>query len=199
MDLSYNYNYDLLKGAKDLITGLFTFLKETDTQERFSGWAAQLHEDYAQKPLGELVTQITGMAGNDVVTFLNRFISSLVIKTDIVDRMVTQLINLVDGFLKKKQDTTIIEILKLDSEQLDHLNRFITDYVIQVLSQRLPDLLQSININELVVNKVDSLDIERVEGLLLIVIARHLKYINIFGAFLGAIIGFMQVVINQFM
>jgi uncharacterized membrane protein YheB (UPF0754 family) len=38
---------------------------------------------------------------------------------------------------------------------------------------------------------------QNVEGLLLMVIERHLKWINIFGALLGSLIGFMQVIINK--
>jgi uncharacterized membrane protein YheB (UPF0754 family) len=38
--------------------------------------------------------------------------------------------------------------------------------------------------------------VKRVEELLLIVIARHLKWINLFGALLGALIGGSQVVLR---
>ena len=46
----------------------------------------------------------------------------------------------------------------------------------------------------MVVEKINGLEVEAVEGLLLRVIHRHLKWINVFGAILGFIIGMVQIV-----
>ena len=51
---------------------------------------------------------------------------------------------------------------------------------------------------QLVVDKVNGLNVAEVEKLLLMVIARHLKWINLFGALLGAIIGFTQMILRLF-
>ena len=68
----------------------------------------------------------------------------------------------------------------------------------EVLAEKIPEAIQSLNVKELVVNKINSLDVESVESLLVNLIAKQLKWINAFGAILGALIGFIQVIINIF-
>ena len=49
----------------------------------------------------------------------------------------------------------------------------------------------------MVVDKINQLDVAQVESLLMMVIARHLKWINVFGALLGALIGLSQSLVSQ--
>ncbi|AHC14331.1 DUF445 family protein [Salinispira pacifica] len=65
-----------------------------------------------------------------------------------------------------------------------------------ILEGAVPVLVERFDVYRMVVDRINSLDIEEVEGLLLGIIARHLKYINIFGAVLGALIGGLQVVLR---
>ncbi len=53
-----------------------------------------------------------------------------------------------------------------------------------------------VNLYETVVQRIDSLDVEQVESLLLGIIRQHLRWINVFGAILGALIGGIQVVLS---
>ncbi len=83
--------------------------------------------------------------------------------------------------------------LAADKEALD---RFLSERIVGLLDTRFTELVGAIDFERLVIEKIDSLDVERVERLLLMVIARHLKWINLFGALLGALIGLSQVVLN---
>ncbi|SIQ70338.1 Uncharacterized membrane protein YheB, UPF0754 family [Alkalispirochaeta americana] len=56
------------------------------------------------------------------------------------------------------------------------------------------EILSHLDVEELVVSRIDSLEVERVESLLMGIIRRHLRWINVFGALLGAMIGASQVV-----
>lgn len=58
-----------------------------------------------------------------------------------------------------------------------------------MLEREVPDLVQSLNIKRMVTQKINSLDILKVEGLLLSIMEEHFKYINLFGALLGFLIG----------
>jgi uncharacterized membrane protein YheB (UPF0754 family) len=55
-----------------------------------------------------------------------------------------------------------------------------------------PDLLDSLNINEIVTRKVDSLDLLKLEELLLSIMREQFKYINLFGGLLGFILGLLN-------
>ncbi|PIY20375.1 MAG: DUF445 domain-containing protein, partial [Deltaproteobacteria bacterium CG_4_10_14_3_um_filter_60_8] len=58
-----------------------------------------------------------------------------------------------------------------------------------LLEREVPGLLDAINVRRIVTRKVDSLDLLRLEGLLLSIMQEQFKYINLFGALLGFIIG----------
>jgi uncharacterized membrane protein YheB (UPF0754 family) len=72
----------------------------------------------------------------------------------------------------------------------------ITEYIVltanTILVREVPDLVRTLNIREMVTEKVDSLDLLRLEGLLLSIMEEQFKYINLFGALLGFLIGFLN-------
>lgn len=77
----------------------------------------------------------------------------------------------------------------------------ITDYLVltanRLLVREVPGLTESLRIQELVRNKVDSLDLLRLERLLLSIMEEQFKYINLFGALLGFLIGLLNLVLMQ--
>jgi uncharacterized membrane protein YheB (UPF0754 family) len=72
----------------------------------------------------------------------------------------------------------------------------ITDYIVltidRMLVHEVPGLVRTLNIKELVTEKVDSLDLLRLERLLLSIMEEQFKYINLFGALLGFLIGLLN-------
>lgn len=72
------------------------------------------------------------------------------------------------------------------------------EYLIQqtntLLAQEVPGLIDSLNIEQIVIRKVDSLDLLHLEGLLLSIMQEQFKYINLFGGLLGFIIGLLNLV-----
>ncbi len=72
------------------------------------------------------------------------------------------------------------------------------EYILQRLSELLvrevPDLVDSLNIRKVVADKVNTLDLLRLEGLLLGIMEEQFKYINLFGALLGFLIGCINLV-----
>jgi uncharacterized membrane protein YheB (UPF0754 family) len=60
---------------------------------------------------------------------------------------------------------------------------------VDMLALEVPDLVQSLNIRKIVTEKLDSLDILKLEGLLLTIMEEQFKYINLFGGLLGFLIG----------
>lgn len=75
----------------------------------------------------------------------------------------------------------------------------ITEYIVltanTMLVREVPGLVRTLNIKELVTEKVDSLDLLRLEGLLLSIMEEQFKYINLFGALLGFMIGLLNLLI----
>ncbi|MDH4319430.1 MAG: DUF445 family protein [Desulfobulbaceae bacterium] len=65
----------------------------------------------------------------------------------------------------------------------------------KILLNEVPGLLDSLNVRRIVTEKVDSLDLFKLERLLLSIMEEQFKYINLFGAILGFIIGLLNVVV----
>jgi len=67
----------------------------------------------------------------------------------------------------------------------------------ELLQKEVPPLIEAIDVATMVEEKVNSLDILKVEELLLSIMEKHFFYINLFGALLGFIMGFMNVILAR--
>jgi uncharacterized membrane protein YheB (UPF0754 family) len=67
----------------------------------------------------------------------------------------------------------------------------------ELLQKEVPPLIDAIDVATMVEEKVNSLDILKVEELLLAIMEKHFFYINLFGALLGFIMGFMNVILAR--
>ena len=76
------------------------------------------------------------------------------------------------------------------------LDGVLTRWTIGFLGERLPSVMDTIDIQSLVIAKIDALDARQVEQLLLTVMSRHLKWIKLFGAVIGALIGLLLIALR---
>jgi len=72
---------------------------------------------------------------------------------------------------------------------IDGVCRSIREMTTRVLVAEVPSVVALIKIKDMVTEKIDSYDLLRLEQLLLSIMAEQFKYINLFGALLGFIIG----------
>ena len=99
--------------------------------------------------------------------------------------------SLVDSLLQKK----IGKLSKLIPAGVrEGWSRSLQKMASTMLENEVPGLVQSLNIREIVTKKVNSLDILKLEGLLLSIMEEQFKYINLFGALLGFLIGCLNIV-----
>lgn len=82
------------------------------------------------------------------------------------------------------------------------IRKSFADYLLQQLSslliREIPGLVDTLNIKKIVIKKVNSLDLLRLEGLLMGIMQEQFKYINIFGALLGFLIGLLNLIVLSF-
>ena len=81
------------------------------------------------------------------------------------------------------------------------VQKAISDYAVliinRILLREVPSLVEHLNIRRIVAEKVDSLDLLKLERLLLSIMEEQFKYINLFGALLGFLIGLVNVLVLQ--
>lgn len=99
------------------------------------------------------------------------------------------------GLLSRLLASAPGDYITLTEDNRRSISRGIGNGALVLLDHNIEPILQNVDIHTLVVNRIDELEVERVEELLLVVIKTHLKYINLFGALLGALIGALQILI----
>ncbi len=111
--------------------------------------------------------------------------------------------------VKKLIDTMIIEHVEkkllghpigrlddiLSHEVQESIGEYARGQISDLLIREVPGLVDLLNIKELVTRKVDGLDLLRLEGLLMSIMEEQFKYINLFGALLGFMIGLLNLLV----
>ena len=71
----------------------------------------------------------------------------------------------------------------------DGISEAVTNLASTMLRTGVPNLVKTLNIKKIVTKKINSLNLLKLEGLLLTIMEEQFKYINLFGALLGFLIG----------
>lgn len=82
----------------------------------------------------------------------------------------------------------------LPADVREEIYRSIQTMASEMLAIEVPGLVDSLNIKKIVAEKVNSLDLLRLERLLLSIMEEQFKYINLFGGILGFLIGCLNLI-----
>ncbi len=163
-------------------------LKDPATARAVASLGREALENQEGRPLSAVLADLFGEHGvaRGVEWTTGEVIDLL--RSNAVKRMLDRLVtDLVESRLLQQPIGSLAEFLPRE------VRLGIGDYLLQqvsdVLVREVPDLVDSLNIRRIVARKVNSLDLLRLEGLLLSIMEEQFKYINLFGALLGFIIG----------
>ena len=177
--------------------GAFTALSET-SRESVREAANRFYETNSDATLGELAER--GLGVNTAL--VSDMIASLMLNyltapetpgriTGLARRMGNN-----GGETDGEGAVTLGELIPLSEEAGERLDEYLSDQIAGFLGDQLPELSKIIDVETLVTNRVDSFDVRDVEQLVLSISGKHLRWINWFGAGLGAMIGLIQLGIN---
>jgi hypothetical protein len=102
-------------------------------------------------------------------------------------------------FAEEHRDMSLGELLSIRPERKEALDRLLCEKLLVLADREISAVLGTINIRTLVSARIDSLAMIDVEHIVLDVMANQLKWINLFGAILGALIGGFQPVFSWFL
>ena len=91
---------------------------------------------------------------------------------------------------------TLEALVPLSDETAERLDEYLGEQVIGFLSNQLPELSGILDVEAMVTNRINNFDVKEVEQLVMSISGKHLRWINWFGAGLGAIIGLIQLAVN---
>lgn len=101
-------------------------------------------------------------------------------------------INLIGQESDKLLDTRVCDLLRGHDEQLAQLRTILLDGYRQVISVHLPKILSTIDISRIIRDRINEMDIEEGERIILEVMDKELRAIVWLGALLGGIIGMVN-------
>jgi uncharacterized membrane protein YheB (UPF0754 family) len=146
---------------------------------------------YLDRPLEEAVLQWTHTGLSDLGRrILSRIKAQGGLETGIALGL--------DVFLENHRGMTLSELFSITDEKKRSIDTLIERTLLLVVDEQIEALLGSINIRTLVSDRIDALDMIKVERIVLDVMANQLKWINLFGAFLGGLIGLFQSAFSRF-
>jgi uncharacterized membrane protein YheB (UPF0754 family) len=178
---------------------LFERLSDPGTAEVLSRQLRAVLEEHKDKTIEELSNAIFGLDEAGLSVFLISRIESWLTNGSAAAELPAKAAGLVASFFESRRSASVREVLGISEEFKAEIDAFILKGIVTVLDKKLPEILASFDIQKLVVDKINGLDVESVEQLLLMVIAKHLKWINLFGALLGGFIGAVQVALSRLM
>jgi uncharacterized membrane protein YheB (UPF0754 family) len=147
---------------------------------------------------------------NDISKSIGEVVEKeLVSINEIFDKMVTEenkteVINIIKEKLLKVIDYKIPAIIpfSIKSKIIEYFEEQINKDARSILDSSIDGIINStvhkIKIGEMVESKIDELELENMEKLILGLTSRELKYIELLGGVLGGIIGLIQAIVVRF-
>ena len=179
--------------------GAFTALAETP-EASVREAAGRFYEHNSRTTLGEMAERTLGLRTAAVSGLTANLMLGYLTDPETpsnIRRVVSE-----SGFAgwKDGQDdgepVTLESLIPLSDETADRLDEYLAGQTIEFLSDQMPELSRILDVETLVTNRINSFDVKDVEDLVMSISGRHLRWINWFGAGLGAIIGLIQLAVN---
>lgn len=184
---------DIRKG----IDSLFKLLESQQLRNWGHDLVLRTIDKYGDTRVGNLLASITGNSEEEVCGVIAEWIVQLIRTAETESRTTLNFFKQLFEALADEGRRSVADILKLDDQHKLRIDTALHRLVLGLIDAQVPEILDSVDVNTLVVDKINSLDIEKVEELILIVIRTHLKWIVFFGAILGFTIGSLQVVLTR--
>jgi len=186
---------ELAGRASQLVGKLAAGLADPDRRRRL---AAAIAGRIARgdATIGGLSSRTLGFRERDAAELLSSRLLEWLSQEGTADRLSRGIAAMAHRFVEENEAEPLGRLLGVDERQKAGLDSFLAGRLVALIDAKLPEILRGVDVEELVVQRIDALDVRDVERLLMQVLAPHLKWINVFGAILGALIGLVQVALG---
>ncbi len=171
-------------------------MNDQAAQDRLAGAIDRGMGRLKQRTIGELLTRFVRLPEQEVIEFLSNQVLTYLSRRETSQAIAAELVSFSRKFIEEHQQDSIAELLHIEQALQKRAGSYLSSQLIRIIDARLPAFIESFDVRRMVVEKINGLDVAQVEALLLMVIRRHLKWINIFGGILGAVIGFSQLILR---
>ncbi len=169
---------------------IFAMLREEATVSALSTMIRDQVEVYIHGGTLSIREMLIELAGAESVDTCRKWINEEVIQLLRSEESVKTIDALVESMVHSLLSRRVGRLASILPENIRAgMYRSIQKMSSTMLANEIPGVVDSLNLKHIVAEKVDSLDLLKLEGLLLSIMEEQFKYINLFGALLGFIIG----------
>ncbi len=178
--------------AARILSGILARLGDPGERARIAAALEKAVTGSGDLTVGQRLREIPGFDSVKAMEKLSAAVIGYATDGSAADALSDRLAGYAAGFLADNAETPLGALLGVDAGRKAELDAFLFNRLLELVDARLPEIIAGIDVQELVVKKIDALEVQEVEKLLRDVIWSHLRWINIFGAILGFIIGAVQ-------
>jgi uncharacterized membrane protein YheB (UPF0754 family) len=182
--------------AADLVDRLLVRAGEEGTRKRLAAGIDRLLGKVKDRTLGEILTRYFRIPEQEAIDYVSNKVLAFLLRKETSQAIAAEVVSFSRKFMEEHQQNNIAELLHIEPALQKRSSAYLSTQLIRIIDARLPGFIESFDVRQLVVDKINGLDVAQVEKLLLMVIQKHLRWINIFGGILGALIGFSQLVLR---
>jgi hypothetical protein len=146
--------------------------------------------------LGAFLRESFGLQEAETVDFLSERALRFLTSPSTAQKAAHALSELLLRHLADHADTTVGTFLRVDAGRKTRLDEFLAARLLGLVDDKLPDLLRDIDVESLIVRKIDALDVGEVERRLTRQPGSPLKRVALLGAGLGFVVGLVSVVLR---
>ena len=186
---------DLVERAAEALRDM---IRRPEVVEMLAAVARTTATSWRDRSVAGVAESVTGLSADEIASHVSTVAGRWLDDEDHRAQLADRAVGFVRSLLSRSTGApgSVEQLVPLTPDGKRRIDTYVTDRIVEQLERRVPELIDSLDIHGMVVQKIDGLDMRSVEELLLLVIARHLKWINLFGALIGAIIGGSQVLLR---
>jgi uncharacterized membrane protein YheB (UPF0754 family) len=182
--------------AAGLVERALASLDDGTFRRRLARGVERWAEKQRGRSLGELIQRLLGLSEQELTELASVRVLDYLSRPESSQAIAAEVVAFSRRFLLEHADVPLRTLLRVEEEAQRRAGAWLFTRLLAILDQRVPTLIEGFDIRQLVVAKVNALDVAQVEKLLIMVIARQLKWINLFGGILGAVIGLAQLLLR---
>jgi uncharacterized membrane protein YheB (UPF0754 family) len=191
---------NLFEDLHALERSVFEFIRNPIVLENLKNWLSGFYNKYENTKLNILLSDWFKLSLSDIKSEILEFVFLDNKTKDMpLDKTATGMLSGLFNIISGNGNMAIREIINISSDIRTKIDTNLTSTLIGIVDDKVPQILESIDVNTLVVDKINTLDMEKVEKLILDIVRKQLRWISVFGALLGSIIGGAQLLLNMFM
>jgi uncharacterized membrane protein YheB (UPF0754 family) len=179
----------------DAVDRMMLAAAEEKGRERIALALAGAIDGNRGKTLKELARAAVGLKQEKVAQIISDALGAFLSRERGSSSLAAGIADFISSFLAGHGEESLSQLLSLSPVLRSDILALASSKAVDLIESKTNEILKTVKIKEIVIEKIDSLDMLDVEKIVLDVMKEQFTWINVFGAILGGVIGLVQALI----